>query len=89
MHGSEMITCYKNSDGELVVAEGNRRVCACKLLLHKELVPDDYKESFPAATNETIGNIKVVTVNVYPSRESIQAYPSGFLKLGFLAYAYI
>ena len=54
MHGSEMITCYENSDGELVVAEGNRRVCACKLLLHKELVPDDYKESFPTATNETI-----------------------------------
>lgn len=76
LHGSEMITCYENSDGKLVVAEGNRRVCACKLLLHKELIPDDYKESFPVATDETIANIKVVTVNVYTNRESIQAYLS-------------
>lgn len=76
LHGSEMITCYENSDGRLIVAEGNRRVCACKLLLHRELIPDSYKEAFPVATEETIGNIKVVTVNVYPDKESIQAYLS-------------
>lgn len=76
LHGSEMITCYANSEGRLIVAEGNRRVCACKLLLHRELIPDDYKDSFPAASEDTIANIKVVTVNVYPNRESIQAYLS-------------
>lgn len=76
LHGSEMITCYEDSDGKIVVAEGNRRVCACKLLLHRELIPDNFKETFPVATEETIGNIKVVTVNVYPNRESIQAYLS-------------
>lgn len=76
LHGSEMITCYANSEGKLVVAEGNRRVCACKLLLHRDLIPDEYKDSFPSASEDTIANIKVVTVNVYPNRESIQAYLS-------------
>lgn len=76
LHGSEMITCYENPDGKLIVAEGNRRVCACKLLLNRELIPEDYLGSFPIASQTTIENIKVVTINLYPSKESVQAYLS-------------
>lgn len=76
LHGSEMITCYENKDGKLVVAEGNRRVCACKLLLNRELIPDEYKTIFPEASSTTIENIKVITINLYPNKESIQSYLS-------------
>ena len=50
LHGSEMVTCYADQDGNLIVAEGNRRICACKLLLNRDLIPDEYKESFPEAS---------------------------------------
>lgn len=76
LHGSEIVTCYPNQDGELIVAEGNRRICACKLLLDRELIPDDYKKSFPEASSETVENITSITVNLYPDRESVQAYLS-------------
>ena len=45
LHGSEVITCYKRND-DYVVLEGNRRICACKLLLNRSLIPDDYKSNF-------------------------------------------
>ena len=76
LHGSEMITCYENKDGKLVVAEGNRRVCACKLLLNRDLIPDEYKANFPEASPATIENIKVITINLYPDKQSVQSYLS-------------
>lgn len=76
LHGSEMVTCYADQDGNLIVAEGNRRICACKLLLNRDLIPDEYKESFPEASPETIENITSITINLYPNRESVQAYLS-------------
>lgn len=76
LHGSEMVTCYAEQDGTLIVAEGNRRICACKLLLNRNLIPDEYQASFPEATPETIENITSITINLYPDRESVQAYLS-------------
>lgn len=76
LHGSEMITCYQSKNGEYIVAEGNRRVCACKLLLDRKLIPEEYKESFPVADAETLENIRSVVVNLYPDRESVQSYLS-------------
>lgn len=76
LHGSEMVTCYADRNGDLIVAEGNRRICACKLLLNRNLIPDEYKSSFPKASSETIENITSITINLYPNRESVQAYLS-------------
>lgn len=76
LHGSEMVTCYLNTEGRLIVAEGNRRVCACKLLLNRDLIPADKKDEFPVASQETIDNIKMVMITLYPSRESVQSYLS-------------
>lgn len=76
LHGSEMVTCYLNTDGRLIVAEGNRRICACKLLLNRDLIPADKKDEFPVASQETIDNIKMVMITLYPSRESVQSYLS-------------
>lgn len=75
LHGSELITCYKRDD-VYVVLEGNRRTCACKLLLDRTLIQDDYKSNFPFIKDETKENIEKVLVIVYPNRESVQAYLS-------------
>ena len=76
LHGSEMVTCYVNSEGEIVVAEGNRRVCACKLLLDRSLIPDEFRDDFPIASQQTTENIKSITINLYDSKELIQPYLS-------------
>lgn len=76
LHGSELITCYTDDNGQLIVAEGNRRVCACKLLINPDLIPKEYKSIFPIATKETILNIQSVTINLYPNKESVQSYLS-------------
>lgn len=76
LHGSEMVTGYVDNTGKIVVAEGNRRVCACKLLLDRTLIPDAYKEAFPVASQETIENITSITINLYDSKELIQSYLS-------------
>ena len=76
LHGSEMVTGYVDSEGKIVVAEGNRRICACKLLLDRSLIPDEYKDDYPVASQETIENIKSITINLYDSKELIQSYLS-------------
>ncbi len=65
LHGSEMITCYENKYGKLVVAEGNRRVCACKLLLNRDLIPDEYKANFPEIKTLLSKMGIVDTLNLY------------------------
>lgn len=76
LHGSEMVTGYVDNNGRIVVAEGNRRVCACKLLLDRTLIPEEFKESYPVASQETIENITSITINLYDSKELIQSYLS-------------
>lgn len=75
LHGSEIITCTKKGD-KFVVLEGNRRTCACKLLLDRKLIPEQYRNSFPFITEHAKANIEKVMVTIYPDRESVQAYLS-------------
>lgn len=75
LHGSEIITCIKKGD-KFVVLEGNRRTCACKLLLDREMIPEKYKINFPFITQYAKENIEKVMVTIYPDRESVQAYLS-------------
>ncbi|MBN2880013.1 MAG: hypothetical protein JXN65_10355 [Clostridia bacterium] len=75
LHGAELITCVLN-DGKYIVVEGNRRLCACKLLLDRELIPDNYKRHYPILDDETKDNIKRTTVALYTDRESVQAFLS-------------
>lgn len=76
LHGSEIVTCYEDDNGNLIVAEGNRRICACKLLLCRDLIPEDYKYDFPVASSETIENIKSIMINLYQNKENVQSYLS-------------
>lgn len=75
LHGSELVTCYKRGKN-YVVLEGNRRTCACKLLLDRTLIPEALKNSFPFIKEETKENIEQIMVIVYPNRESVQAFLS-------------
>lgn len=75
LHGSEVITCYKRGK-KYIVLEGNRRTCACKLLLDRKLIPDEYKSNFPFVKDTTKENIERVMVIVYPDRQSVQAFLS-------------
>lgn len=75
LHKTEIIACYKKEDAYIVL-EGNRRICACKLLLNPKLIPDPYKSTFPSLDEITKENIEEINIYVYPNRESAQAYLS-------------
>ncbi|MHB1682964.1 MAG: hypothetical protein ACYCYO_09115 [Bacilli bacterium] len=69
--GERIITCIEN--GQYIVLEGNRRVCACQLLIDPKLLPIEYKRKFPVATNEELlENIKVIPIEVAPDREAAE-----------------
>lgn len=59
--------------GQYIVLEGNRRICACKLLLSPGLIPDEYKKSFPVlATPDEINLIQKIEVDVSPDRKTAE-----------------
>lgn len=70
MPGERIIVCIDN--GNLVVLEGNRRTCACKLLLDRSLVPSKYSR-FPLIDSETQKNVEKVFVDLVPNRASVQS----------------
>lgn len=59
--------------GQYVVLEGNRRICACKLLLSPELIPTEYRKTFPRLTTaDDIDRIKQIEVDVSPDRKTAE-----------------
>lgn len=76
LHGAELITCYKTSQDKYIVLEGNRRTCACKLLLNRALIPEEYKNKFPFLKKETKKNIEEITVVIYNNRKEVQPFLS-------------
>lgn len=70
MAGERIIVC--NEGGHLVVLEGNRRICACKLLLDRTLIPGKYNR-FPVINEKTKENIEAIYVDLVPDRESTQS----------------
>lgn len=69
LHGSEIITCTKKGD-KFVVLEGNRRTCACKLLLDRKLIPEQYRSNFPFITEHAKANIEKVTLRYVTLRRT-------------------
>src|SRR5262249_22857494 len=69
--GERIITVQEG--GHWVVLEGNRRVCACKLLLSSSLVPAEYRKTFPTiSTASEIGRIEEVDADVAPDRRAAE-----------------
>ena len=59
--------------GQWVVLEGNRRICACKLLLSANLVPTEFRKTFPTiSTASEIGLIEKVDADVAPDRKAAE-----------------
>lgn len=69
--GDRIITCIEN--GRHVVLEGNRRVCACQMLLNPTLIPADLLKRFPKAdSEELILNISQIKADVAPNRNAAE-----------------
>lgn len=59
--------------GQWVVLEGNRRICACKLLLSRNLIPSEFRKTFPTIeTASEIALIEKVDADVAPDRKSAE-----------------
>jgi hypothetical protein len=59
--------------GQYIVLEGNRRLCACKLLLSPELIPAEYRKGFPVlSTPDEIERIQKIEVDVSPDRKTAE-----------------
>ena len=67
----ERIIVHKEK-GRLVVLEGNRRICACQLLLDRALIPTGQKARFPFLPPEVRGRIEVLQADESPSREAAE-----------------
>ena len=70
MPGERIIVCKENR--KHVVVEGNRRTCACQLLLKPELVPEKFKKKFPIASQELKYAISVIKADVAPDRDTAE-----------------
>lgn len=70
MPGEFPVVCFENS--QVFVLEGNRRVCACKILLDPNVAPAEYKASIPMITPAIKKSIKTIQVHVVRSREEAQ-----------------
>jgi hypothetical protein len=69
--GERVITVHEK--GQWVVLEGNRRICACKLLLSPNLVPLEYRKTFPKiSTASEIALIEKVDADVAPDRKAAE-----------------
>jgi len=69
--GDRIITFIE--DGKHIVLEGNRRVCACQLLLDPTLIPTGYESRFPKADSEDlILNISQIKADVAPNRNAAE-----------------
>jgi hypothetical protein len=65
--GERVIVCKEN--GKYIVLEGNRRICACKLLV--DLLDPGVK--LTKIKKETIDNILEINTDIVESRESVQS----------------
>lgn len=60
-------------NGQYVVLEGNRRICASKLLLNSELIPPEYRRGFPTITTaDQLELLKKIKVDVSPDRRTAE-----------------
>ena len=59
-------------DRQDVVVEGNRRVCACQLILDPSTRPPGYKKGFPTATEDALESIAKIKAVRAPDRAAAE-----------------
>ena len=70
MPGEFPIACIEN--GEKIVVEGNRRICALKILLNHTLAPTEYRASIPPLAKNSRSELNKIQVHIIRSREEAQ-----------------
>ncbi|APO44092.1 hypothetical protein BS614_08775 [Paenibacillus xylanexedens] len=65
----ERIIVFRENENNYIVLEGNRRICACKLLLG-HFITD---RKIPSISETTKENIEIINVDVVESREAVQS----------------
>lgn len=70
MPGERIIVCKDNN--KHVVVEGNRRVCACQLLLNPNLIPEKFQKKIPRASQELKDTLKRIKADVAPDRDAAE-----------------
>ncbi len=72
LEGEKIILCRK--DKQMIVLEGNRRVCAVQLLMKPSLVPQEHRGNFPSVngSSELPGRLSSIKAYVSPTRLSAE-----------------
>jgi hypothetical protein len=68
----ERIIALADKNGRYRVLEGNRRTCACQMLLNPSLIPQEAKTRFPAITPATRAEITELAADIAPNREAAE-----------------
>lgn len=68
LYPGERIVVYKDDEDEYIVLEGNRRVCACQMLLDPERIPQSFRVGFTSINEVTRTAISEVFVDFVLSR---------------------
>ena len=58
--------------GQFLVLEGNRRVCACQLLINPDLIPREFREHFPGSSQTIREAISRLGADIAPDRDSAE-----------------
>lgn len=70
--GERIVACIE--DKRYIVLEGNRRICCCKMLLDRSLIPADYSTRIKQTTELAKQNLAEIEVDIVPSREEAKKY---------------
>jgi hypothetical protein len=68
----ERIIVMADKNGRYRVLEGNRRACACQMLLNPSLIPQKANTRFPAITPATRTAITELAADIAPNREAAE-----------------
>lgn len=61
-------------ENQYIVLEGNRRTCACQMLVNRALIPEDFKNRIPPSVDQLVSNIRNVNVDIIPTREEARRF---------------
>jgi hypothetical protein len=68
--GERVIVCKEGN--RYTVLEGNRRVCACQIILDPSLLPQKFKRSLKRVTIEIKSNIEKIKAEIAPTRDDAE-----------------
>ena len=70
LRGERVIVCKEGN--RFTALEGNRRVCACQIILDKTLLPQHLRRSLKRVTSELTNSISKIRTEVAPTRDDAE-----------------